>query len=62
MNARYGDSGADTFKSLAHEPPISAGMITLWPRLDTGKSSDAPWKAPTTIASTNDRCDDMGEA
>jgi len=33
-------------------PLISAGMITEWPRLDTGNSSVMPWKAPTTIAST----------
>ena len=51
MNARYGDSGAETFRSRAHRPPISAGMMTLWPRLETGNSSVTPWKRPTTIAS-----------
>ena len=28
MNARYGDSGADTSRSVAQSPPISAGRIT----------------------------------
>ncbi len=51
MNARYGDSGAETSRSLAHRPPISAGISTLCPRLETGKSSVTPWKSPTTIAS-----------
>ncbi len=51
MKARYGDSGAATFRSLAQLPPISAGISTLWPRLETGKSSDTPWISPTTIAS-----------
>ncbi len=51
MNARYGDSGADTLRSLAQLPPISAGIRTLWPRLDTGNNSVTPWNSPTTIAS-----------
>ena len=28
MNARYGDSGADTSRSVAHCPPTTAGRIT----------------------------------
>ena len=28
MKARYGDSGADTSRSVAQWPPISAGRIT----------------------------------
>src|SRR5262249_13574216 len=51
MNARYGDSGAETDKSAAHRPPISAGSSTLCPRLDTGNSSLTPCRRPTTIAS-----------
>ena len=51
MNARYGDSGLATFRSRAQLPPISAGISTLCPRLDTGKSSDTPWIRPTTAAS-----------
>jgi hypothetical protein len=51
MNARYGDSGAETFRSAAQLPPTSAGIRTLCPRLETGKSSVTPWISPTTIAS-----------
>src|SRR5579864_8134758 len=57
MTARYGDSGADTFRSLAHDPPISARMSTLWPRLDSGNSSVMPWISPTSPASPYVRCD-----
>src|SRR5579859_2857938 len=57
MNARYGDSGEDTFRSLAQLPPTRAGIRTLWPRLDIGKSSVTPWMNPTTVASANVRCD-----
>ena len=56
MNARYGDSGADTLRSCAQLPPISAGISTLCPRLDTGNSSVTPWISPTTIASGNVMC------
>ncbi len=51
MNARYGDSDFETFRSLAQLPPTSAGISTLWPRLETGNSSVTPWMAPTTMAS-----------
>ncbi len=51
MYARYGDSALDTFRSCAHWPPITAGMSTAWPRLETGKSSVIPWRSPTTPAS-----------
>ena len=51
MYARYGDSALDTFRSFAHWPPITAGMSTAWPRLETGKSSVIPWRSPTTPAS-----------
>jgi hypothetical protein len=51
MKARYGDEDLATFRSLAQLPPISAGIRTLCPRLDTGKSSDTPWIRPTTAAS-----------
>ncbi len=57
MNARYGESFADTFRSLAHCPPTMAGMSTLWPRLDSGKSSVTPWISPTIPASPYVRCD-----
>ena len=57
MKARYGDSGLATFRSLAQLPPISAGISTLCPRLDTGKSSVTPWIRPTTAASRYVRCD-----
>src|ERR1700722_18376822 len=57
MNARYGDFDADTSRSLAHDPPISAGMSTLCPRLESGNSSVTPWMRPTTPASPNVRCD-----
>ena len=30
--------------------PSSRGRITLWPRLETGKSSETPWRSPRTIA------------
>src|SRR5919204_4668824 len=30
--------------------PSRRGRITLCPRLETGKSSDAPWRRPSTIA------------
>ena len=30
--------------------PRSFGRITLWPRLDTGKSSETPWSSPMTSA------------
>ncbi len=50
-NARYGDSGAETFRSRPQEPPISAGMSTLCPRLETGNSSVTPCRAPITTAS-----------
>ena len=46
MNARYGDSAVDTFRSCAHEPPMIAGMSTAWPRLEIGKSSVMPWRSP----------------
>ena len=42
MNARYGDSGLATFRSFAQLPPMSAGISTLWPRLETGNSSVVP--------------------
>jgi len=29
MNARYGECGADTFRSCAQPPPTSAGISTL---------------------------------
>ncbi len=57
MKARYGELGADTFRSLAHCPPTIAGMSTLWPRLDSGKSSVTPWISPTIPASPYVRCD-----
>ncbi len=49
--ARYGDSDAATFRSVAQLPPTIAGSSTLWPRLDTGNSSVTPWIRPTTTAS-----------
>ena len=42
MNARYGDSGAATFRSRAQLPPMTAGSSTLCPRLETGNSSETP--------------------
>ena len=51
MNARYGDSGLDTLRSWAHDPPIRAGISTLWPRLETGNISVTPCTRPTSIAS-----------
>src|SRR5271154_240694 len=57
MKARYGESGADTLRSFAHDPPIRAGMSTLCPRLDRGNSSVTPWRRPTTPASKYVRCD-----
>jgi hypothetical protein len=51
MKARYGDSGVETFRSRAHEPPMRAGMRTLCPRLETGNSSVTPCSAPMTMAS-----------
>jgi hypothetical protein len=51
MNARYGEFGADTFSVLAQLPPTSAGISTLCPRLETGKSSVTPWMRPVTTAS-----------
>src|SRR2546430_3128389 len=57
MYARYGDSFRDTFRSLAHCPPASAGMSTACPRLEIGNSSVIPWISPTTPASKNVRCD-----
>src|ERR1700677_511370 len=57
MNARYAELDADTFRSLAHCPPTTAGMRMAWPRLDTGKSSVIPWISPTTPASPYVRCD-----
>lgn len=53
MNARYGDSGAETFRSLAHWPPANAGNRTEWPRLDTGNNSVTPCTlAPSTSRET----------
>ena len=52
MKARYGDSGVATFRSRAHEPPTTAGSSTLWPRLETGNSSDTPWMRADTPASS----------
>ena len=57
MKARYGDSALDTFRSCAHEPPITAGTSTAWPRLEIGKSSVMPCRSPTTPASLYVRCD-----
>ena len=51
MKARYGDWAADTLRSVAQLPPITAGSSTLWPRLDTGNSSVTPWISPTIMAS-----------
>ena len=51
MKARYGEPGAVMLRSCAQLPPTSAGMSTLWPRLDTGNSSVTPWNRPTTTAS-----------
>jgi hypothetical protein len=51
MNARYGDSGAETLRSRAQRPPSTAGSRTLWPRLETGNSSVTPCSAPITMAS-----------
>ena len=51
MYARYGDSALETSRSCAHCPPMSAGISTAWPRLDTGKSSVIPCSRPTTPAS-----------
>src|SRR6478672_4229443 len=52
INARYGDSGELTFRSACHEPPMTAGISTLCPRLDTGNSSVIPCTAPITPASS----------
>jgi hypothetical protein len=30
--------------------PSSDGRMTLWPRLETGNSSDTPWRKPRTAA------------
>ena len=51
MNARYGEFGADTLSAFAQLPPTSAGISTLCPRLETGKSSVTPWMRPVTTAS-----------
>ncbi len=50
MKARYGEPGVETFSVLAQLPPISAGIRTLCPRLETGKSSVTPWTSPVTTA------------
>jgi len=42
MKARYGDFEAVTLRSASQVPPTSAGISTLWPRLETGKSSVTP--------------------
>src|SRR5580698_9561914 len=57
MNARYGELGAEMLRSLAHCPPTKAGMSTLCPRLEIGKSSVTPWIRPTMPASPYVRCD-----
>jgi hypothetical protein len=61
-NARYGEFGADTFSVLAQLPPISAGISTLCPRLETGKSSVTPWTRPVTTASRYVRWCDISAA
>src|ERR1700709_1198530 len=60
MNARYGEPGADTSRSRAQEPPITAGNRMEWPRLDTGTNSATPSIAPTQAASSQLRCADTG--
>src|SRR5277367_149464 len=62
MNARYGEPGAETFSVCAQLPPISAGMSTLCPRLETGNSSVTPWTSPVTTAWTYVRWYDIGRA
>jgi FAD binding domain-containing protein len=44
------DSGLDTLRSCAQEPPTRAGISTLWPRLETGNISVTPWIRPITMA------------
>src|SRR6266581_3937840 len=56
MKARYGDSALDTLRSVFQPPPTSAGIRTLWPRLETGNNSVVPWISPTMIASAKVRC------
>src|ERR1700712_2415808 len=60
MNARYGESGAETSRSRAQEPPITAGNRMECPRLDTGNNSATPCSAPITAASSQLRCADTG--
>ena len=62
MNARYGELGADTFSVFAQLPPISAGISTLCPRLETGNSSVTPCMSPVTTACRYVRWYDIGRA
>jgi hypothetical protein len=48
--ARYGDSGLETSMLASQLGPIKSGISTLWPRLETGKSSVIPWMRPMTTA------------
>src|SRR5207342_180415 len=54
MNARYEDCSllccALSVTRCAHEPPISAGTSTEWPRLETGNSSVTPCSTPIVAA------------
>src|ERR1700761_5048866 len=48
-NASHGDSGWDCQRTMLCQPN-RLGKITVWPRLETGNSSVAPWRIPSTIA------------
>src|SRR5665213_2175567 len=48
-NASQGDSVWDCMTTSWCQPN-SVGNRTVWPRLETGKSSVTPWSRPSTIA------------
>ena len=49
MNASQGDSVCDCQATMLLHPN-SFGNSTVWPRLETGNSSETPWSVPRTIA------------
>ena len=47
--ASHGDSGWDCQATMLPQRN-RVGNSTVWPRLETGNSSVAPWMTPSTIA------------
>ena len=47
--ASHGDSGCDCQATMLCQRN-RVGSSTVWPRLETGNSSVAPWTTPSTIA------------